>query len=65
VPTSISKIRRRTVRRNRAAPTLPYESWLIEQFKDPAEAALYLQVVLEEGDQAAIMLALRQVARLE
>ena len=30
--------------------------------KDPAEAAAYLEVVIGEGDQAAIMLALRQVA---
>lgn len=30
--------------------------------KDPAEAAAYLEAVIEEGDQAAIMLALRQVA---
>ena len=30
--------------------------------KDPAEAAAYLEAVIEEGSQAAIMLALRQVA---
>jgi probable addiction module antidote protein len=42
---------------------LPYEGWLIEQLKDPAEAAAYLETVLEDGDQAAIMLALRQVAQ--
>jgi len=30
--------------------------------KDPAEAAAYLEVVIGEGDQAALMLALRQVA---
>src|SRR6266853_4060077 len=48
-----------------AAPSLPYEDWLIEQLKNPAEAATYLETVLEEGDQAAIMLALRQVARAQ
>ena len=63
MPKLISKIRKRTPRRSRAAPSLPYEGWLIEQLKDPAEAALYLQAVREEGDQAAIMLALRQVAQ--
>ena len=30
--------------------------------KEPTEAAAYLEAVIEEGDQAAIMLALRQVA---
>jgi DNA-binding phage protein len=37
---------------------------LIEQLKKPAEAAAYLEAVIEEGDQAALMLALRQVRRL-
>jgi DNA-binding phage protein len=50
---------------SRAAPSLPYESWLIAQLKDPAEAAAYLEAVLEDGDQAAIMLALRQVAQAQ
>jgi len=48
-----------------AAPSLPYEPWLIEQLKDPAEAAAYLEAVIEQGDQAAIMLALRQVAQAQ
>jgi len=48
-----------------AAPSLPYEDWLIEQLKDPAEAAAYLETVIEEGNQAAIMLALRQVAQAQ
>ena len=46
-----------------AAPSLPYEDWLIEQLKDPAEAAAYLETVIEEGHQSAIMLALRQGAQ--
>jgi probable addiction module antidote protein len=44
---------------------VPYESWLIEQLRDPAEAAAYLEAIIEDGDQAAIMLALRQVARAQ
>lgn len=53
-------------RRNRAAePSLRYEDWLVERLKDPAEAAAYIEAVIEEGDQAAIMLALRQVARAQ
>ncbi|TAK87360.1 MAG: putative addiction module antidote protein, partial [Betaproteobacteria bacterium] len=48
-----------------AAPSLPYEPWLIEQLKNPTEAAAYLEAVIEEGDQAALMLALRQVAQAQ
>lgn len=48
-----------------AAPSLPYDDWLIEQLKDPVEAAAYLEAVIQEGDQAAIMLALRQVAQAQ
>ena len=44
-------------------PSVPYEPLLIEQLKDPAEAAAYLEAALEEGDQAVIMLALRQIAQ--
>ena len=43
----------------------PYEPWLIEQLKDPARAAAYLEAVIEDGDQAAILLALRQVAKAQ
>jgi probable addiction module antidote protein len=41
---------------------LRYQDWLIERLRDPAEAAAYLEAVIDEGDQAALMLALRQVA---
>jgi probable addiction module antidote protein len=63
----ISKITKRAPRKGSrvAAPSLPYEDWLVEQLKNPAEAAAYLETVLEEGDQAAIMLALRQVAQAQ
>jgi len=47
------------------APSVPYEDWLIAQLKNPGEAAAYLETVLEEEDQAAIMLALRQVAQAQ
>jgi len=66
VPKPVSKFAKRVQRKgSRAAPSLPYESWLIAQLKDPAEAAAYLEAVLEDGDQAAIMLALRQVAQAQ
>jgi len=45
-----------------AEPSLQYEDWLVEQLKDPAEAAADLEAVIEEGDQKALMVALRQVA---
>lgn len=43
----------------RCAPSLTYEDWLIDQFKNPAKAAPYLEAVIQEGDEAAIVLALR------
>ena len=39
-----------------------YHSYLIESLKDPAEAAAYLDAVLEDGDLEHILLALRNVA---
>jgi probable addiction module antidote protein len=67
VPKAISKTTKLAPRKRSraAAASLPYEGWLIEQLKDPAEAAAYLEGVIEEGDQAAIMLALRQVAQAQ
>ena len=46
-------------------PSLPYEPWLISELKDPREAAAYLEAVIEEGDSAALMVALRQVAQAQ
>jgi probable addiction module antidote protein len=45
-----------------ADTSLPFEDWLVERLKDPAEAAAYLEAAIEQGDQPALMLALRQVA---
>jgi len=64
VPKTISRITR-GARRKGAAPSVAYEPWLIERLKEPAEAAAYLEAVLEDGDQAAIMIALRQVAQAQ
>jgi probable addiction module antidote protein len=49
--------------RRGAAASLPFKDWLIDQLRDPEEAAAYLEAVIEEGDQAAIMLAIRNVAQ--
>jgi probable addiction module antidote protein len=67
VPKAISKITRRAPRKGSrtVTPSAPYEPWLIGQLRDPAEAAAYLEAVIEEGDQAALMLALRQVAQAQ
>lgn len=66
MPKPISKTTKPAQRRGRAAaPSLPYEDWLLEQLKNPAEAAAYLEAAIDEGDQAAIMLALRHVAQAQ
>jgi DNA-binding phage protein len=39
-----------------------YKSYLIESLKDPAEAAAYLDVILEDGNLGHIVLALKNVA---
>jgi DNA-binding phage protein len=39
-----------------------YHSYLIESLKEPAEAAAYLDAVLEDGDPEHILLALKNVA---
>ncbi len=67
MPRTISKITKRAPRKGgrAVAPSAPYEPWLIAQLKDPAEAAAYLEAVIEEGNQAALMLALRQVAQAQ
>jgi len=49
-------------RKKGAEPSLPYEDWLIGQLKDPEEAAGYLEAAIEQGDQKALMIALRHVA---
>ena len=44
---------------------MPYESRLIQELKDPSEAAAYLEAVIEGGDPGALMVALRQIARAQ
>jgi len=65
VPRATSGISKRVPPKRPAAPSLPFEGWLIEQLKHPTEAAAYLEAVFEDGNQAAIMLALRQVAQAQ
>lgn len=46
-------------------PSVSYEAWLIERLKDPAEAAAYVEAAIEDGDQPALMMALRHVAQAQ
>jgi probable addiction module antidote protein len=41
---------------------LPFDNWLLQRLQDTDEAAAYLEAAIEEGNHAALMLALRQVA---
>ncbi len=43
--------------------TAKYEDGLIAALLDPEEAAAYLDSALEEGDQEAFLLALRDIAK--
>ena len=40
-----------------------YQGYVLESLKDPEEAAAYIEAVLELDDSAALLLALRQVAK--
>jgi len=42
--------------------SVSHEDWLLERLCDPQLAAEYLNAAVAEGDQAVIMLALRDVA---
>ena len=64
--TASTTTKREPLRKSRAVPaSVAYEPWLIGQLRDPAHAAGYLEAVLEDGDQGAIMLALRQIAQAQ
>ena len=47
---------------NNMAKATSYQKDLIESLKDPCEAAAYVNAAIEEGDRAALLLALRNVA---
>ena len=49
---------------NMNAPrNVSYQGYLTESLKDPAEAAAYVEAVLELDDPAALLVALRQIAK--
>jgi len=50
---------------SKKAASAAYEEVLLEDLKDTAEAAAYLQAALEDEDPAVFLLALRQVAQAQ
>ena len=44
-------------------PAVPQDDWLSGKLSDPEFSAEYLNAILADGDQAAFMLAMRQVAK--
>jgi len=45
--------------------SLAYGTWLTARLRNPAEAAAYLQAVIEDGDKRALALARRQVGQAQ
>ena len=46
-----------------APRSVSYQNNLVESLRDPAEAAAYVEAALELDDPAALLVALRQVAK--
>ncbi len=46
-------------------PSVSYERWLVGRLKDTAEAAAYVEAAIDEGDQPALMMALRHVVQAQ
>ena len=46
-----------------APRNVSYQDYLLESLKDPVEAAAYVEAALELEDPAALLVALRQVAK--
>ncbi len=50
---------------SKKAASAAYEDVLLEDLKDSAEAAAYLEAALEDADPSVFLLALRQVAQAQ
>ena len=46
-----------------APRNVSYQDYLLESLKDPVEAAAYIEAALELEDPAALLVALRQIAK--
>ena len=55
----------RSAAKKAAPPSVPHEPWLIARLKRPEMAAAYLEAAIEDGDQGALMMALRHVAQAQ
>lgn len=55
----------KSVTKKAVPPSVPHEPWLVERLKNPKLAAAYLEAAIEDGDQGALMLALRHVAQAQ
>ena len=55
----------RNATKKAVAPSALHEPWLVERLKTPKMAAAYLEAAIEDGDQGALMLALRHVAQAQ
>jgi len=62
--TRSSKTTKRAAKKARP-PSVSHEAWLVERLKDPAEAAAYIEAAIEDGDQPALMMALRHIAQAQ
>ena len=51
------------MKRGKDLPAVAQDDWLTDQLRDPELSVAYLNAALAEGDQAAFMLALRNVAK--
>lgn len=51
----------RLSKEGRMKPSVPYRPFLLEELKDKSYAAIYLDVVMEDGDMELFLLALRNV----
>jgi probable addiction module antidote protein len=45
-----------------AVDAVDYQNQLVEDLKDPVEAAAYIEAAIAQGDREALLLALRNVA---
>lgn len=60
----MSKVKAETSKKSAAAKVSAsdYTTQLLEDLKDPAEAAAYIEAAILEGDRDGLLMAMRQVA---
>lgn len=60
----MSRVKAETPKKSTApkASASDYTPQLLEDLKDPAEAAAYIEAAIQEGDRDGLLMAMRQVA---